>query len=129
MKERLVTSLGSYIKRCPGFSSLCFQNAACTATPRLFSADPNAKSDLDEEDAEMLGAFSRKEGEAGADFAVRVFDFVFRHKITASLEKEEMIKKLAKPPTALAPFHELVPEGAAAAAAGSDPVGIKRLVI
>ena len=54
---------------------------------RYAKADPNAKSDLDEEDAVELSSFTRKEGEAGADFAVRVFDFVFRHKISSLLAR------------------------------------------
>ena len=98
----------------------CIVYAADLLFPRLFSADPNAKSDLDEEDAVELSAFTRKDGESGADYAVRVFDFVFRYKIERLLEKEEMWKTRARP-TSLPSFAELVPEGAAAAAAGSDP--------
>ena len=61
-------------------------NSRVSTQPRLYVwADPNAKSDLDEEDAVELNSFTRKEWETGADFAVRVYDFVFRHKITSLL--------------------------------------------
>lgn len=100
----------------------CIVYATDLLFPRLFSADPAAVggSDLDEEDAVELSAFTREKGEAAAAFAARVFDFVFRHKISNLLTKEEMWEKRAKP-SALPPFAELVPEGAAAAAAGADP--------
>jgi len=76
---------------------------------------------LDEEDAVKLSSFTRKKGEAEAEFAVRVFDYVFRHKIAnLLLDNEEMWEKRTRPEP-LPSFMELVPEGAVAAAAGSDP--------
>ena len=52
--------------------------------PRLFSADPNAKSDLDEDDAVELNAFTRLEKESPAAFAAKVFDYVFRRVLSTT---------------------------------------------
>ena len=52
--------------------------------PRLFSADPNAKSDLDEDDAVELNAFTRLESESPAAFAAKVFDYVFRRVLSTT---------------------------------------------
>ena len=97
----------------------CVVYATDLLFPRLFAADPAAKSDLDEDDAVELSAFTRKDGETGAAFAERVFDYVFRRKIESLLGKEEMWKDRRKP-VPLPPFSELAPEGAVAAANGSD---------
>lgn len=97
----------------------CVVYATDLLFPRLFAADPAAKSDLDEDDAVELSAFTRKDAETGAAFAERVFDYVFRRKIESLLGKEEMWKDRRKP-VPLPPFSELAPEGAVAAANGSD---------
>lgn len=99
----------------------CVVYAADLLFPRLFSADPNAKSDLDEEDAVELSAFTRSPGESPESFAVRVYDYVFRTKIERLLAKEEMwADEKRKKPTPLPAFTELVPEGPTAAAHGTD---------
>ena len=99
----------------------CVVYAADLLFPRLFSNDPNAKSDLDEEDAVELSAFTATPGESPAEFAVRVYDYVFRTKIERLLTKEEMwANEQRKKPTPLPQFTDLVPEGATDAARGSD---------
>ena len=97
----------------------CVVYATDLLFPRLFANDPAAKSDLDEDDAVELSAFARKDDETGAAFAERVFDYVFRRKIESLLGKEEMWKD-RRAPVPLPPFCELAPEGAEAAANGSD---------
>ena len=96
----------------------CVVYATDLLFPRLFAADPAAKSDLDEDDAVELSAFTRKDGETGAAFAERVFDYVFRRKIESLLGKENVEGPTQTRP--LPPFSELAPGGAAAAANGSD---------
>ena len=99
-------------------------HAADLLFPRLFSNDPNAKSDLDEEDAVELSAFTRTPGESPESFAVRVYDYVFRTKIERLLAKEEMwADEKRKKPTPLPAFTDLVPEGPTAAAHGTDVNG------
>ena len=99
----------------------CVVYAADLLFPRLFSNDPNAKSDLDEEDAVELSAFTATPGESPAEFAVRVYDYVFRTKIERLLTKEEMwANEQRKKPTALPQFTDLVPEGATDAALPRD---------
>ena len=102
----------------------CVVYAADLLFPRLFSNDPSAKSDLDEEDAVELSAFTRTPGESPESFAVRVYDYVFRTKIERLLAKEEMwADEKRKKPTPLPAFTDLVPEGPTAAAHGTDVNG------
>jgi len=63
---------------------------------KLFG-DASKGSDLDEEDAVEAGAFRRRDGESGFDFAKRVFEYVFGTKIEGLLLKEDMWKNRKKP--------------------------------
>ena len=67
--------------------------------PRLFGANKEDPSDLDEEEAR--DAFTRKENEAGTAFAKRVFAYVFEKKIKDLLEREDMWANRDKKPEAL----------------------------
>jgi len=67
--------------------------------PRLFGANKEDPSDLDEEEAR--DAFTRKENEAGTAFAKRVFAYVFEKKIKDLLEREDMWANRDKKPMAL----------------------------
>ena len=67
--------------------------------PRLFGANKEDRSDLDEEEAR--DAFTRKENEAGTAFAKRVFAYVFEKKIKDLLEREDMWANRDKKPEAL----------------------------
>ena len=63
---------------------------------KLFG-DVSTQSDLDEQEALEAGAFRRNDGESGAEFAKRVFAYVFGSKIEGLLLKEDMWKSRAKP--------------------------------
>lgn len=101
----------------------CVAFATDLLFPRLFSSQRDKTSDLDEEDAVETGVFSinTANNESYAEFAVRVYEYVFRQKINTLLEKTEMWEKRT-PPISLPSFSELMNDQSAdTVAAGSDP--------